>query len=104
MAGVGKERRLRSAIDYIHYVRAPTFYFEGADEGYMKEARKMEKWAQNTGAPVSVFAIKDGDHFDIVEPICKMLAKKIAADSEAACSISVNQAEAQKAYESEIDE
>ena len=59
----------------------------------------MEQWAKKAGAPVSVYAINDGDHFDIVEPICKMLAKKIAADVGPSCTISVNKAEAQKAFD-----
>src|SRR5262245_39863624 len=96
-----KERRLRSPIDFIHHVRTPTFYFEGASEGYAKDAQKMEKWAKKAGAPVSVYLIPDGDHFDIVEPICRMLVKKIQADTGPACTISTSMAEVQRAYDAE---
>ncbi len=53
---------------------------------------------------VSAFFIDGGNHFDIVEPICKSIAKKIAVDTGATCSISFDQAEAQRAFETEIDE
>jgi prolyl oligopeptidase family protein len=43
--GDRKERRLRSAIDFVSFIRTPTFYFEGADDsGYLADARKMEAW------------------------------------------------------------
>jgi acetyl esterase/lipase len=94
-----KEQRLRSAIDYIHHVRTPVFYFEGEDEGYIPDALKMEKQARKGGAPVQVFEIEGGEHGDIVEPICEVLAKKIRTDAGPTCAIAVTKAEAQKAYD-----
>jgi len=94
-----REQRLRSAIDYIHHVRTPTFYFEGEDEGYIPDARKMETQARKSGAPVQVFEVMGGDHFDIPEPICKLIAKKIRADAGPTCSIAVTMPEVQKAFD-----
>jgi dipeptidyl aminopeptidase/acylaminoacyl peptidase len=94
-----KEQRLRSAIDYIHHVRTPVFYFEGEDESYIPDARKMAMQARKGSAPVDVFEIEGGEHGDIVEPICELLARKIRRDTGPTCTIGLNKAEVQKAYD-----
>jgi dienelactone hydrolase len=94
-----KERRLRSAIDFILHVRTPTFYFEGArDQGYISDARKMEKWARQAGAPVTVQIVPGGSHFDILQPISRMIASKILADTGPKCNITISAEEVTQAF------
>lgn len=100
-----KERRLRSAIDYIHHVRTPTFYFEGTlSDDYLDDARRMEKFAQKAGAPVKVFLVDDFDHFELPEPICEMLVNKIKADRGPTCNIAITLQEVKQACDRWLEE
>ena len=54
-----------------------------------------------TGAPVTVHIVQGGDHFDIVEPMCRLIAGKIAADAGPTCNISITADEVRRAYAEE---
>src|SRR5262249_23935702 len=93
-----KEKRLRSAIDYIHHVRTPTFYIDGDGSGeWIEDAQKMEQRARNAGAPVSVLIL--AEQHNIIVSVCKFIATKIKADGETSSGISITLAELQKAYD-----
>jgi dienelactone hydrolase len=93
-----KEKRLRSAIDYIQHVRTPTFYIDGSDSGEsLEDAQKMEQRARKAGAPVSVLVLDE--RHDIATSVCKFIATKIKADDERSGGISITLSELQKAYD-----
>jgi len=97
---IKKERRLRSAIDYVGFIRTPTFYFEGADDaGYLKDARKMEERAKRAGAPVTTFVVEEEeDHFSVVEPLTRLIARKIQDDTGPTCKITITGAEVRRVF------
>jgi dienelactone hydrolase len=93
-----KEKRLRSAIDFIHHVRTPTFYIDGSDSGEsLEDAQKMEERARKAGAPVSVLILEE--RHEITTSVCKFIAAKIKADAEGSAGISITVTELQKAYD-----
>jgi acetyl esterase/lipase len=95
-----KERRLRSAIDYVEHLRTPTWFFEGNDapEFALKSPRRMEQRARAAGVPFTVHIVEGGDHFNIVQPIGKLIAQKILADTGPKCNISLTKQEVAKAF------
>jgi dipeptidyl aminopeptidase/acylaminoacyl peptidase len=93
-----EECRLRSAIHFAGTIKRPTFYFEGEKSSYAEEAARMEKAAVKAKAPFKAFMVQGGTHFSILDPITRMLADKIAADTGPTCSISVTTQEIAKAF------
>lgn len=96
-----KESRLRSAVDYVSTLKVPTFYFGGDDDDamYNRDAARMERLAKKAGTPFQAFKIRDEDHFSFVEPITKLIAQKIKADTGPQCGITMTLKEAQDACE-----
>jgi dipeptidyl aminopeptidase/acylaminoacyl peptidase len=95
-----KERRLRSAIDYVGHLKTPTWYFEGSEEtSYCADARKMETLAKKFGTPFTVNIIQNGDHFTVVWPTAELIAQKILADTGPQCNITISQFEAQNKHD-----
>jgi dienelactone hydrolase len=97
-----KERRLRSAIDYVEHLRTPTWYFEGNDApSFVRQGpERMEQRARAAGVPYTAYFVDGGDHFNIVQPIGKLIAKKIQVDTGAKCNISITKQEVAKAFAS----
>ncbi len=77
----------RSATNFAHLIRSPTFYFEGENSFYCDDALRMQSKAAEYGVPLKAFIIKDGTHFNIIAPITKLIAKKITEDTSTVCSI-----------------
>lgn len=90
--------RLRSALFFAGAIRKPTFYFEGEDSGYVHEARTMQRLARQAGAPFSAFVVPGADHFDILAPLTRLLAKKIKGDRGASSNIRLTEAEVAGAH------
>jgi len=95
------ERRLRSAIDFVEHLRTPTWYFEGKEGNVMTATLKMERRARAAGTPFQAFEIDGGDHFNIVQPICKLIARKIHQDDGPKCNISFTASEVAQAFSSQ---
>ncbi len=95
---VEAESYWRSPIYSVSLIRSPTFYFEGADSAYVADARSMGELAEKDNVPFKAFIIKGGDHFNIVPPLTKMLAKKMLADTGAKCNITLSDDEVQRAF------
>lgn len=75
------EIRYRSPGQWISFLRAPTFYFEGANSFYVRDAKWMEATADRQSLPLRVFILDRGDHFTIVTPLLKNIAAKIQNDT-----------------------
>ena len=95
-----RERRLRSALDYVEHLRTPTWYVEGGDapDFVLRSPRRMEQRARAAGVPFEVHIVAGGDHFNIVQPIGKLIAQKIVADTGPKCNIAITPAEVTKAF------
>jgi dienelactone hydrolase len=96
--GARVEARLRSPVYFASAIRRSTFYFEGGEDGYAPEARAMQKLADQAGAPLEVFVVKGGDHFNILDSLTRLLARKILADTETSSGIRITGAEVERAF------
>lgn len=69
------EFTLRSPQFFVSSIIRPTFYFEGGDD-YWWEFDKMRDDAKKQNVPLSVYHLKNGDHFTIITPVTQMIAEK----------------------------
>lgn len=73
------EAFVRSPIHFMATIRTPTFILEGAEEpSNVRALPKLAKAAK--GAPVTGFAVKGTDHFSILAPLTRAIARQISAD------------------------
>ena len=92
-----QERRMRSPIHWLGDITSPTFIIEGED-GNASDLRDMERRSDNEN--VHIFIVEDGDHFDILAPITRLLAQKILEDTGTDVNINLTGAEIQNAMNS----
>ena len=86
-----RDHRLRSPMRYAAFFRRPVFYFEGGEYFDSDAAQKMTKAAKGR---FQAFHLP-GDHFDILHPITRLLAEKIAAGG----SVAMSDQELRQAYQ-----
>jgi fermentation-respiration switch protein FrsA (DUF1100 family) len=75
-----EEFKVRSPRTYMKSLQSPTFYFEG-EESYWDEFDEMKKIAEENNIPLYIYDIKNGDHFNIITPVTKIIAEKILNDT-----------------------
>lgn len=82
-----REMRLRSPVFWMDRVQAPTWVFEGLDQP--GNAGDLDMLARRSGDSkvVRCVGVKGVDHFSILAPANKVLAKKILADTGAQPSL-----------------
>jgi acetyl esterase/lipase len=81
-----QELYLRSPIYWLGSITKPTFVFEGTTApSNIKSLRLMS--AANTNPNVHFYPVDDLTHFSILAPVNELIAKKINADTGAACNI-----------------
>jgi len=97
-AGNPLEVRLRSPIEFIAGLKAPTFSFEGRLSPNDELSTEANRRAKKADKAFTAFSIREADHFNIVDPINALIAAKIAADTGPTCSIVINDGEVQKAF------
>lgn len=93
-----EELRVRSPVEFIGTIMAPTFAFEGSRSPNELEFPRANRSAKEAGRPFRAFSIEGGDHFNIVDCTNALIASKIAADTGASCAIAFENAEVQKAF------
>jgi hypothetical protein len=87
----GKELDLRSPIFWLNGVKSPTYVIEGGRDGNLQSLYAMLKknWGSKPSSPngytsinpnLFFFQIPSGNHFNIIQPTTKLLAKKILED------------------------
>ncbi|WP_169927947.1 alpha/beta hydrolase family protein [Labilithrix luteola] len=73
------EAFVRSPIHFMATIRTPTFILEGAEQP--SNARVLPKLAKAAkGAPVTGFAVKGADHFSVLAPLTRAIARQIVVD------------------------
>jgi acetyl esterase/lipase len=97
------ETRFRSPMAWTQFLRTPTFYFEGADSFYLRDAKYMDSLAERVGAPFEVFIVEKQDHFSVVPPLLRAVAQKIAADTGVLSNISFTDTEIKEIFKRAID-
>lgn len=77
-----KEARLRSALPFVGAIRRPVYFFAPrSDALYSRQAEEMERRAKALSVPFEKHIFANPDHFTIVGPTVRLLAKKVAADT-----------------------
>jgi len=89
-----EERRMRSPIHWLGDIVSPTFIIEG-ESGTAVDLRNMENRSNNEN--IHIFIVEGGDHFDVLAPITRLLAQKVAADTGPNVNISLTDSEIQNA-------
>lgn len=92
------EVRVRSPLNFIAGLKAATFAFEGRFSPNDHLSTEANRRAKQAGKPFTAFSIREGNHFNIVDPVNALIAAKIAADTGDACSITIDDGEVQKAF------
>jgi dienelactone hydrolase len=92
------ECSMRSPIYFAAAIKCPTFYFEGEKSAYPPDALKMEEITKELKIPFKPFIVQGGTHFDILQPLCRMVAQKIVEDTGPTCAISITESEVRQAY------
>lgn len=94
-----QEYALRSPARFAGSLKSPTFYFEG-EKDYWDEFDTMQRDATAAGRQFKAFPVPGGDHFSIIAPITRMVAKKIVEDTGPQTSIAISKAEVAAAMNS----
>ena len=88
------ETKTRAPIHWLHCISSPTFIMEGSD-GNVDSLMEMKRVNEN---PLIHFHPLDGyDHFNIIQPISKLLVQKIKADMGDEVAISLTTQEIKQA-------
>ncbi|PHM31077.1 alpha/beta hydrolase family protein [Xenorhabdus innexi] len=74
------ELEMRSPRNFLTSIKSPTFYFEG-EYSYWSEFDEVKKIAEDKDIPLSVYPIKNGDHFNIIAPLTSLIVEKILHDT-----------------------
>ena len=86
-----KEVEIRSPGLWLHSVRCPLFVFEGTVEGNTDSLLTMKRQSNNPLA--HFYPVKGGNHVDILDPVNRLIAGKILADTGPATNLSFTEAE-----------
>ncbi len=91
-----EEDRLRSPLDHLGAVRSPTFLIEGTDDPSNVDSLTQ---MQASGPPQTIrfVQVPKTNHFSVLAPINRLIAEKIAADTETEVSIELTPAEVKDA-------
>ncbi|MBI6404737.1 MULTISPECIES: alpha/beta hydrolase family protein [Proteus] len=76
-----EEFNVRSVYRYIKSIKTPTFYFEGRDY-FWNEFNELRAVAMVHDIPLKIYNIKNGDHFNIIVPVSKLIKDKILLDTD----------------------
>jgi dienelactone hydrolase len=72
------ETDLRSPVSWLHAIRTPTYVMEGED-GNADSLRTLKRASKN--AAIKFYEVPGKDHFSILAPYSRLIAKQIIADT-----------------------
>jgi dienelactone hydrolase len=93
--GDAKEVEIRSPGKWLASVKSPTFVIEGANRGNADCLDRMKRG--NTNAKVTILTVAGADHFSVLAPLNRLLARKVVADTGPTCAITLTADEANRA-------
>jgi hypothetical protein len=76
-----REMDLRNPVEWLHAIRTPTYVIEGED-GNISQLRALKRASKN--GLIRFHEIAGKDHFDVLAPYSRIIAKQIAGDTGAA--------------------
>ena len=81
-----RELVLRTPGLWLHSIKQPVFVFAGTvRDGALGEIKEMDRSTSNPS--VHFYIVKGADHFNILAPLNRLVAKKILQDNGAECNI-----------------
>lgn len=87
------ENYLRAPINFLTYIKSPTYVIEGEVDGNLDSLKRLKN--SSSGNIITYISIKNGNHFDILYPINRLIAKNISNSKE----LVVTQISAQQAFD-----
>jgi pimeloyl-ACP methyl ester carboxylesterase len=91
-----REVELRSPAVWLAGIETPTFVFEGTQDGNLDSLERMARTSKNP--KVHFYPVKGATHFSILDPVNRLVAQKIAADTGAGTNLSFTEAELNKLF------
>ncbi len=86
------ESRLRAPVSWLEWITSPTFIFEGTDErSNISELKRLEQ--ANRNPLVQFHPITGATHFSGLQPVSRLIARKILADTGPATNLAFTPAE-----------
>lgn len=76
---------LRSPYYWRHSIQTPTFVFEGTEGGNVSDLEQLKKGLDNP--LLHIHPVEEVDHFSILTPLARLIARKIHADTQVNCNI-----------------
>jgi dienelactone hydrolase len=90
-----REAKLRAPIHYLQAIRTPTYVMEGTKRGNIDSVHKFLLAKKST--KLKSMAVQGASHFDVLFPVNRLIAKKIAA-LQGDADLSLNVREVQSAF------
>ncbi len=90
----------RGPIYWLRDIQSPTFVIEGTD-GNLDSLELMQKHNDKEfqNKRIHFLKVADADHFNILQPINELLAKKVTHDTGPTCQIKISEAELKQAMQ-----
>ncbi len=86
-----REIAVRAPFLYVQSIRTPTIIIEGAES---PNAKALPLFAANAGsAPVKTYAVQGAEHFNVLAPVNRLLARKVVADTGPSANIAPSEKE-----------
>lgn len=95
-----KEAKLRAPIHYLDDLETPTFVIEGSVRGNLDSLLELKKASKNP--KLHCVGVEGATHFDILYPVNRLIARKIAA-LEGDAELSLSAAEIKGAFTNHRD-
>jgi len=91
-----KERKLCAPIHFLDGIRSPTYVIEGTRGGNLDSVRKIQ--GSSTNRNLFVLPVRGASHFNVLWPVNRLIARKIAA-LEGKAKLELSQQELQKEFD-----
>jgi len=91
-----KEVALRSPGRWLPSITSPTFVFEGTSRGNVDSLNRMARNSSNGN--VHFYPVRGADHFSIIGPVTKIIAKRVVQDSGPTCNLTFDVEELARAF------
>jgi dipeptidyl aminopeptidase/acylaminoacyl peptidase len=85
-----RETEPRDPVRWLADIKVPTFVFEGTG-GNSDSLQSLKKYCRNP--QVKLFAIKGGDHFNVLASTSHLIAAKILSDNRDECNLEFTEQE-----------
>ncbi|MBX3192957.1 MAG: prolyl oligopeptidase family serine peptidase [Labilithrix sp.] len=76
--GIPGEARLRSPIEFVSSIRTPTLIIEGEDSPIADDVTLLG--GARKSAPIQTLLVEGRNHFDVIVPVTRALARKMRDD------------------------